>query len=152
MLDYLKKHCDEVILIKGNHDNILGPIARKRDVTVKEYESIGKTLIIHGDNLDKNVENILKKSTTIIIGHEHPAVTLYENRRAETFKCFLKGKFKGKTLIVQPSFNLVTEGTDVLKERLLSPFLKGDLSNFEAYIVSDKIYPFGKLKNITHTA
>ena len=64
LLDYLKKHCDEVILIKGNHDTILGPIARKRDVTVKEYESIGKTLIIHGDNLDKNVENILKKSTT----------------------------------------------------------------------------------------
>ena len=33
-LDLLAKHCDEIILVKGNHDTILGPIARKRNVEV----------------------------------------------------------------------------------------------------------------------
>jgi metallophosphoesterase superfamily enzyme len=58
----------------------------------------------------------------------------------------------GINLIVQPSFNLVTEGTDITKERLLSPFLKQDLGDFEVFIVSDKIYKFGKVKDITYTS
>src|SRR3989344_2775569 len=33
-IDLLSKHCDEIILIKGNHDKILGPIARKRNVKI----------------------------------------------------------------------------------------------------------------------
>jgi len=34
LLDFLSKHCKEIILIKGNHDTILGPIAKKRKVKV----------------------------------------------------------------------------------------------------------------------
>jgi len=34
LLDFLGKNCDEVILVKGNHDTILGPIADKRRVRV----------------------------------------------------------------------------------------------------------------------
>jgi metallophosphoesterase superfamily enzyme len=79
----------------------------------------------------------LKGIKTIIIGHEHPAVSIHEGVRTELFKCFLKGKFKGRILIVQPSFNLVTEGTDVLKEELLSPFLQQELSDFECFIVAE---------------
>ena len=37
LLDYLGKKCKEIILIKGNHDNILGPIANKRNVKVLEH-------------------------------------------------------------------------------------------------------------------
>src|SRR3989338_11560949 len=36
-LDLLAKHCSEIILIKGNHDTILGPIARKRNVKIVNY-------------------------------------------------------------------------------------------------------------------
>jgi len=147
LLDFLKKYTKEIILIKGNHDKILGPIAEKRNVKVKDHIKINSTLIIHGDKLPTNTQ--LKDIKTIIIGHEHPAIGLREDQRVETFKSFLKGKYKKLNLIVQPSFNLVTEGTDLTKEKLLSPFLKQDLSNFEAYLVSDKIYKFGKLKNIT---
>jgi len=168
LLDSLAKHCDEIILIKGNHDTILGPIARKRKVKIMEQfiicersELLGskrKTkkqrkknfekniLIIHGHKIPKKIPNNIK---TIIIGHEHPAVSLREGPRAELFKCFLKGKWKKSKLIVIPSFNLITEGTDIAKEELLSPFLQQNLNNFEVYIVADKIYKFGKLKNIT---
>jgi len=150
LLDYLNRHCKEIILIKGNHDTILGPLAKKRNLKVIDYLILKDILVIHGDRLDEPVMDLIKgnKIKKIIIGHEHPAVTLREGSRIEKYKCFLKGNWKGKTLIVQPSFNLVTEGSDVLKEELLSPFLKGDLSNFEVYIVSDKIYEFGKLHNL----
>ena len=171
-IDLLAKHCNEVILIKGNHDSILGPIAKKREVKVLDYfviESMKKhinernsilkktlkrikkqlenrTLIIHGDKIPN--KELLKEASTIIIGHEHPAVSLKEGPRIEQYKCFLKGRYKGKNLIVMPSFNTVAEGTDVLRNKALSPFLRQDLDNFSVYIVEDKIYEFGKLKEL----
>jgi hypothetical protein len=147
VFDLLEKNSKKVMLIKGNHDKILGPIARKRDIEIVEsYELKEKgILILHGHKEIK----IPKHIKTIIIGHEHPAVVIREGERSERFKCFLKGKYDGKDLIVLPSCNLLTEGTDVLKEGVLSPFLKkSSLGSFEAFVVSDKIYNFGKLKNI----
>ena len=143
-LDLLEKHCNEIVLIKGNHDTILGPIAKKRNVKIVDNFSISKVLIAHGDKVPNNIKN----HDTIIIGHEHPAVSLKEGPRVEQFKCFLKGKYRGKKLIVQPSFNSIIEGTNNLKDEILSPFLKQSLDNFDVYIVEDKVYEFGKLKNL----
>ncbi len=130
-----------VILIRGNHDKIIGPIANKRNVQILEsYKTKGIT-ILHGDKL-KEI-----KTKTIIIGHEHPAITISDKIRKEKYKCFLKGKWKNKNIIVMPSFNQLTEGTDIASQRLLSPFLK-NISNFEVYVIEDKVYNFGKLKNL----
>ncbi len=171
LLDFLGRHCKEIILIKGNHDTVLGPIAEKRKVKVLDYylidrekpikkaslktksslktkknKELKKILIIHGDKIpDKKV---LEETDTIIIGHEHPAVAVKDISRVETFKAYLKGEWKCKTLIVQPSFNLVTEGTNILNEEILSPFLKQDLKEFDVFIVADKVYEFGKLRNL----
>lgn len=147
LLDFLTKFCDEIILVKGNHDTIIGPIAKKKNVSVVDYYFAGDVLVTHGHKIPN--KNILKKAKTIVIGHEHPAISLRENIRTEKFKCFLKGKYKGKSLVVMPSFCLVTEGTDILKEKLLSPFLDQDLKNFDVFVVADKVYDFGKLKNLT---
>ncbi len=146
LLDFLGKYCKEIILIKGNHDTILGPIAKKRNVKVVEDYKTKDTLIIHGHKIPSKEK--LKGIKKIIIGHEHPAISIHEGPRTELFKCFLKGKWRRGTLIVQPSFNFVTEGTDILKEELLSPFLKQDLSNFEAFVVADKVYGFGKVRKL----
>ena len=151
-LDLLSGYCKEIILIKGNHDKILGPIAKKRDIGIVDFFMIDDNLIVHGDrNLDrlKIDEDKLKKVKAIVIGHEHPAISLREESRIETFKCFLRGGYKRYDLIVQPSLNLVAEGTDILREKTLSPFLKQDLGDFEVYVVADKVYKFGKIKNIT---
>src|SRR3989344_7806769 len=173
-IDFLSKYCNEIIIVKGNHDITLGPIARKRNVKIVDYYIIGdntdesnnelykneklqygknnysrtkaaknKTLVIHGDKMPEN--KVLERIGTIIIGHEHPAILLREGARVEQFKCFLKGKFKGKNLIVLPSFNTMIEGTDLLRDKVLSPFLKQNLDDFEVYAVEDKIYDFGKL-------
>ena len=170
-IDLLAKHCNEVILIKGNHDNILGPIAKKRNVKVVEHyimepidvHSLEKNtilkktikkitkirnsiLVIHGNKIPS--KEFLKGISTIIIGHEHPAVSLKEGARVEQFKCYLKGAYKGKNLIVQPSFNTIVEGTDLLRDKILSPFLHQNLDNFDVYVVEDKVYHFGKLRNL----
>lgn len=153
-LDLLAKHCNEIILIKGNHDTILGPIARKRNVKVVDYYFIdskrdkknkpnNKILVTHGDKIPG--KDVLQQASTIIIGHEHPAVSLKDGARVETFKCFLKGRYKGKNLIVIPSFNAVVGGTNIMRDKILSPFLKQDLDYFKVFAVEDKVYDFGKL-------
>ena len=145
-LDLLAKRCNEIILVKGNHDTILGPIARKRNVKVADDMLVGNILVAHGDKIPK--KEIIGKVSTIIIGHEHPAISLKKGPRIETYKCFLKGKYKGKNLIVQPSFNTLVQGTDILEDKILSPFLNQNLDNFEVFVVEDKVYNFGILKNL----
>ena len=143
-IDFMSKHADEVILIKGNHDKILGPIAGKRNLSVVDEYRMGDILILHGDKLPSRMKGI----KTIIIGHEHPAITIKEGAKSEKFKCYLIGKYKGKELIVHPSMKLISEGVDVSEGNLLSPFLKGDISDFRVIVVGDRLYDFGMLKNL----
>lgn len=144
-LDLLLSRAKKVILIRGNHDTILGPIARKRGLEIVPFVIHDGILLMHGDQLPKLMPPGI---TTIIIGHEHPAVAIRDTIRAETFKCFLRGTWKKKHLLVVPSFHPLSEGTNVLQEKLLSPFLHQDLSMFDVFVVGDTVYPFGKLKNL----
>ncbi|MBI4149574.1 metallophosphoesterase [Candidatus Woesearchaeota archaeon] len=144
-LDMLSKE-GSITLIRGNHDTILGPIAQKRNVVLQDALLLGNILIIHGNRLP--AAELLKQAKVIIMGHEHPAITIREGGRAERFKCYLKGSWKRKTLIVQPSFMLVIEGTDVLAERLLSPLLQHGVRNFEVFVAGDRVYRFGRVKDI----
>lgn len=160
-LDLLLRNVSEVIIIKGNHDPIIKPIADKKGMVVVDEYKIGDTLIVHGDELVETNAN------RIVIGHEHPAITIREGSKWEKYKCFLKGTWKQKRtgpggkeskgkkrrntekeLIAVPSFNPLLEGTDVLKEQLLSPFLK-DIGKFEVYVVGEKeVFFFGKVKEL----
>jgi uncharacterized protein len=146
LLDMFSNYCNKIVLIKGNHDTILGPIAKKRKVNILDNYSLGDILILHGDSIPD--KNLLKGIQTIIIGHEHPAVSIKDGPRTELFKAFLIGKWKKYDIIVQPSFNLLTEGSDIIKEGILSPFLKGNLKEFEVVVVGDKLYKFGKLREL----
>ncbi len=144
-LDLLTKYTSDIILIRGNHDTILEPITRKRRITLVDAYTKGDVLFVHGDAKPDNIPETIK---TIVIGHEHPAVTLDDGMRRETFKCFLKGEYKGRTLIVLPSFFLATHGTDVLTEELLSPML-GRIGDMEVFVISDgEILPFGTVARI----
>ncbi|MEM2121540.1 MAG: metallophosphoesterase [Candidatus Woesearchaeota archaeon] len=147
IIDLLKEKTEKIVLIKGNHDTILGPIALKKNIELIENLVLNETLITHGDEIPKQARS--NKIKRIIIGHEHPAISLRDGLRVEKFKAFLIGKWKKKELIVMPSFCFVTEGTDVLKEELLSPFLKDvDIKKFKV-IISDKgLYSFGTIGKI----
>lgn len=145
LIDFLNDK--EIIIIKGNHDQILFHITEKRNIKLVESYNLDDITILHGDKILVDLGN------TLIIGHEHPAISLKKGIRSEKYNCFLKGKWKGKTLIVMPSFNLLTSGTNVLKERLLSPFLE-NIKNFEVFIIEpiekglSKALYFGKIKDI----
>jgi len=146
ILDLLLKN-SKVILIKGNHDTILEPIAKKRNLDIKDFYCFDSVCVLHGHKIFLNKK--IHDSKTIIIGHEHPAVSIREGIKSEIYKCFLVGKWKRKTLIVMPSFFSVYEGSDVKKEKLLSLYLnEKKIWNFEVFILGDKVYRFGKLKNI----
>ncbi len=145
-LDILAQHCDKIILVKGNHDMTLDPIAKKRNIKVVEDYSSNGFFICHGHKIPEKDE--YKNAKTVIIGDEHPAVSINDGPRSETFKCFLKGKFRSKNLVVLPSFNPVTVGTDILKETFMSPFLKGSINHFEVFVAADNAYYFGKVKDL----
>jgi uncharacterized protein len=135
----------DVTLVRGNHDTVLGPIAARGEVRVLEELKLGTTLFVHGDREPVRLDGV----KTVVIGHEHPCVTLSEDGRRERVKCFLVGEWNGRDLIVLPSFNLVTEGTDVLEGSLLSPLLQGDISGFRAWGVEEgNAMYFGPLRNI----
>ena len=144
-ISFLSNYGD-ITLIEGNHDKMLKYIL-ENNIAVKTHLILGRILVLHGDKIP--TENFLKDVTSIIIGHEHPAITIGTDVRTEKYKCFLKGKYERKDLIVMPSCNIFIEGTDVIEEKLLSPFLKKvNMKNFEAYIIEDKLYYFGKLKDL----
>ncbi len=145
-LDLLLQHAGHVILIKGNHDIKLAPIARKRGIVVVENIAINDKFICHGHQVPAGKE--FEKSKVVIVGNEHPAVSLRDGARSELYKCFLLGKWKGRKMVVMPSFNQVTTGTDILKEKFISPFMQQDLSSFDVFVVGEETYHFGKVRNI----
>jgi len=149
-IGFLKDNFQEVVLIKGNHDNFTRFIAERTNLQVYDRFSIGNYLILHGDKVPDDLEDIGEK--TLIIGHEHPCVGLKSGERLEKIKCFLKGSFKGKNLIVMPSFNFVTEGSDILHEKALSPFLRDktvDVNDFEVFGVENfEVFYFGRVRDI----
>ncbi len=135
-------------MIKGNHDTILGPLAERKELRIVDYFYIPEKNIYlcHGHRI--NSDDYLKKSKTLIIAHDHPAISLREGLRTEKMKCFLKGKWKEKTLIQLPSLNFVVEGVDITQEKLLSPFM-ANIKNFEACCIEgEKIFYFGKVRDI----
>ncbi|MBU0570408.1 metallophosphoesterase [Patescibacteria group bacterium] len=143
-LRFLQKFVPEIILIKGNHDTILEPIAQWEKIKVQRefYFEKTHTIIVHGDVIPLSSQ--FQSSEKVIIGHEHPAIGLREGGKTEKYKCFLKGSFESKTVIVLPSFNAFSEGTDLLQYNPLSPFLQ-NLKEFEVWAIEDKPYYFGKI-------
>ncbi len=131
-------HSERLIMIKGNHD------ASLQGIELLPHFSTEGFYFTHGHRLDKQIEG----AHTIIIGHEHPAITLREGIRTESYKVFLFGKYKKKRLIVLPSFNPLIPGTNILNKKFLSPYLNQDISDFEVFIVQDKVYEFGRIKEL----
>jgi putative SbcD/Mre11-related phosphoesterase len=134
----------KVILIKGNHDTILEPIARKKDLEIVDYYCCSSICFMHGHKI---FDKPLQKAKILVFAHTHPAIILREGIKAERYKCWLFGRWKGKKVIVMPSLIPYAEGIDVLSHYFDQPFLK-NLNNFEVLAVGDKIYKMGKVKDL----
>jgi len=145
-LRVLENKSKEIILIKGNHDTILGPIAERKSIVLRQIHQEGKYLFLHGDKVVPELND--KKIETIFIGHMHPAIQLREGTKSEKYKCFLVGENKKKNIIVLPSFFPLIEGTDNwnMHEKIFNEI---KLDNFQVYAIEDQVYSLGKRKNIS---
>jgi uncharacterized protein len=153
ILNFLKQHIEEkdIYLIKGNHDTIDYSFSDK----LKDYCIKGDIAFTHGHILFPEV--FADKIKTIVMGHLHPSIMISDKHgiKREKYKCFLVGKFKGKQIIILPSFLATIEGTSVNAieneyEDYFSIIPKKSLLNFEIYAVGEKeTYNFGKVKNFS---
>lgn len=147
LIEFLESYLNEIIIIKGNHDNLTEFILKKHDVTIEEKFTVENNIFTHGHKLIKDLDSF--QQSNIIIGHEHPCIGIRNGERVEKVKCFLKGDLgfvENKNLIVMPSFNFLTEGSDILQETILSPYLKkSNIKEYEIFAVENfKVFPFGK--------
>jgi putative SbcD/Mre11-related phosphoesterase len=151
----LKSKCKDIILIEGNHDKTITKIVGDINLSFVKYYELGNFFFSHGNQ----VIETSKKYKYVVIGHEHPAITITNNIRTEKFKCVLisntgklskTNKSTEKTLIVLPSLNQTAAGTDILQETLLSPYItKKVLNDSDVFVVEElDIYPFGRLNAI----
>mgnify|MGYP001566260091 CR=1 FL=1 len=151
LLEFISPHADKITIVKGNHDIALEPVARFAKVELVKNGTLlehSQTFVCHGHEIPNGEE--FKRAKTIVIGHDHPAVTLTEGATKQKFKCFLIGTWEKKRLIVLPSFNFAAPGSDP-RQGALSPFLQQRLGNFRAWLVEDKAYDFGTLDELPST-
>lgn len=111
----------KLILIEGNHDKFLKTITSKHGFQVYEFYEEGKYVFVHGDK-----DFPLEKGKTLIMGHEHPAISLKDEIGVNhTFKCFLEIESNYSKIIVLPAFSTLFPGSDVMRQNhFMSPILR----------------------------
>ncbi len=149
-VNYLRKELKikKIILIKGNHDNFIDQLKRPLDIVVYGQEAlISDFLFFHGEELPKN-----KEGSTLIMGHIHPAITLYNNLGIkEKLRCFLYGKMKDKReIIVVPAMNYFAEGVGVNMENVkeMAPVFKKmlDIDRMKAFCIGEgETFDYGEV-------
>lgn len=152
ILDYFESMCDKVVIIKGNHDTILEPILKKRKMKLLGCYIWEGFAFTHGD--EDYLELWKKEIETIVVGHGHPAVRLQEPKgvKEEKYKCFLSGTFRGKKMIVVPSFIDYYVGSDPREDEMVMAW-DVNWGNFDVFVVSESdesldALSFGKLKKL----
>ncbi|MEM5829663.1 MAG: metallophosphoesterase [Candidatus Aenigmatarchaeota archaeon] len=128
LTNYLRKKVEEVILVRGNHDNYLLTIANQLGLKVHDpYYLVDGILFTHGH---KKIE-LPKEAKTVVIGHEQPAILLVQGYDRIKVPCLLYGKMKdGRNFICLPAFSPLASGVAINlvgNEELLSPILREEV-------------------------
>lgn len=153
LIKYLRKKVEEIILVRGNHDNYLLNIASYLGIEVFDPFYFEKGFcFLHGHKRVKYPKN----TEFVVIGHEQPSILLKEGFDRIKIPCLLYGKMKNKMrLICLPSFSPIASGSPINtigKEELLSPILKEEVDVDELKAVGlDReigILELPKIKNI----
>ncbi len=153
---FLEKYVKEkdIILIKGNHDKF--DFSGKK---MKNYYFKEGVIFLHGHM--EFPQTFEKRVKMIVMGHLHPSVIISDkqNIKKEKYRCFLTGKYKGKEIIIAPSFLNITRGLSMNtltyeeRDRLKKGFSiipYKNLQNFVVHAINDngEIFDFGKLKKL----
>jgi len=145
LVNFLGSFCKRIVVVKGNHDKILEPMARNENVELKESYVVGKFCFMHGD--EEKVEGEEKRVKFWVLGHGHPAVKISDGVKVEKYKCFLVGSWKRKKVVIVPSFFEGGAGSDP-RENDLGMGWNFNFDKFDVLIVQDeglRVLEFGKL-------
>lgn len=143
LLEFFGERCKKIVIVQGNHDAIVRFLIRER-TEVRDFYVVEGVCFLHGD---KDFEEIHSEEIKMwVVGHAHPAITLYDGVKSEKYKCFLVGVWKGKRVVIVPSFSTHSEGMDVRSGdlRLAWPL---DLEKFHAKVVGEnlEVLDFGEV-------
>ncbi len=100
VLEYVSKLVDRVIIVRGNHDNYLRPVARRLNIERHEEGfEIGDILVIHGHREPP------KEASKIIMGHIHPAVRI----GSEVFPAKIYGRTDKYEVTILPAITPIAK-------------------------------------------
>lgn len=148
---------DEIILIRGNHDTFIESTVEDMGYELRDHFLEEKVLFTHGHISLEELEVEEEEYSTVVIGHEHPALELKDEIGVkEKVNCFLYGENKdGKTFIVMPAFSTISNGSGVNNmptRELLSPILRNEINknSMKAVAVSREagLFEFPELRKL----
>lgn len=142
---------DEVVVLRGNHDTYLPRVTSKIGIELLGDLRQGKYLITHG-NLEIPSPSV--EGELVIIGHEHPAVVLYDDIGGkEKIPCFLLGRLvDGRGILVLPAFSTLVGGSEVNvipREEFLSPVLREQTDVDEMDVVGVTDFGYMRLPKLS---
>ncbi len=143
-LSYLNSKVDEVVVVRGNHDNYLPLLRRKHEFELTEEVRVGRYLIVHGHKELPEVTNKDVGWSILVFAHEHPSITLRDTLGVVgKFPCFLTGKLpNGREFITLPAVGAYQTGSKVTLDpsTYLSPILKKvDLTTVRPFVVDEDV-------------
>ncbi|WXG43443.1 MAG: metallophosphoesterase [Promethearchaeati archaeon SRVP18_Atabeyarchaeia-1] len=155
-LSFLTENVENVIVIRGNHDNFVKGLFARFPKTrfVESVYTEGDFTFTHGHVIPLEIGT--QESKVIVIGHEHPAIGLRDDVGAKVkLRALLVGSAgPKKELVVLPAYSPLALGAEVnmvtYDEEILSPFLKSyvPLESMRAYGIDSQsgIFSFPELK------
>ncbi len=106
--------------VRGNHDNYLITILKRKGIEISETFETDKYFIYHGDR-DRGLQKLT------ILGHEHPSLVL-RDRVGGMFKIPSFVFSEESKVLITPAMSFFSSGTDVaqslLSEEHFTPVLK----------------------------
>ena len=141
LIDLCKQNKTEPMFVLGNHDVQLKYQVENylfdRAIVFHDFLTFDDVFITHGDKLYE----VPKETKFLILGHEHPAVVIDDNK----FKCYvvatMNPKKNDKKVIIMPSFFDFVEGTDLEENARITPYhnlFENDSSKIIIYKVKGK--------------
>ncbi|RLF20307.1 MAG: hypothetical protein DRJ68_05110, partial [Thermoprotei archaeon] len=138
LLRWLQELGVEVHVVRGNHDNYIISILKRFGAGLHDPSMVvDEYMLAHGH---KPLEEVPDDVEVILIGHEHPAIAVkgYFGVK-EKFKCFLRGDWMDRKLVVLPAMSPLAGGSsvnEVPREFLLSPILRAtDIDSFTPIVI-----------------
>jgi len=148
IIEFLREKA-EVICIRGNHDKM-----KIAGINFQDFYVKNNIAFIHGHKAFNEIYD--KNINIIVMGHIHPTIILKDKQKikAEKYKCFLVGRWKGKEVIILPSFSFITEGVSFNNfiaehEDDVSIVPNKKIEEFEVFVPNGfEVLSFGKMRDL----